>query len=169
MNCDNILSMSYDDFEKRILEVCRDKKVVFIFLSKESEVETRLIIKELLSQGKIVVVPVTEAKGATMKTVRLTSLKNLTTGAFNICEPQEKIIFPKKDIDIFLVPGVVFDKEGNRKGRGKGYFDRFLVEVKGKKPIIGLCYENQVVEKIETNIWDISVDFVIAKPFLKNQ
>ena len=69
----------------------------------------------------------------------------------------------REDIDIFLVPGTKFDKEGNRKGHGKGYFDRFLEEVKGKKPIVGLCYEGQIVKKLETNNWDIPMDSIIAK------
>jgi len=155
--------MVSNDFDQRVLDICADKKVVFIFISKDDEVETHSIIAELLSQGKIVVVPVVETKSNTMKIYHLMEFENLTTGAYGIYEPKEKIIFPKEDIDIFLVPGVMFDKEGNRKGRGKGYFDRFLADVKGKKPIVGLCYGSQMVEKLETNSWDIPVDYCIVK------
>ena len=152
-----------NDFEQKVLDVCQDKKVVFIFISKDDEVETRSIINEFLAQNKTVVVPIIETEKDMMRISRLATLEDLTTGAYGIYEPKEPDIFPKKDIDIFLVPGTVFDKAGNRKGRGKGYFDRFLADVKGKKPIMGLCYENQIVEKLETNSWDVPVDRIIAR------
>lgn len=155
--------MTINDFEQQVLDVCQDKKVVFIFISKDDEVETRSIINEFLAQNKTVVVPIIETEKDMMRISRLATLEDLTTGAYGIYEPKEANIFPKEEIDIFLVPGTAFDKEGNRKGRGKGYFDRFLISVKGKKPIIGLCYENQIVEKLETNSWDIPVDSIIAK------
>ena len=155
--------MSIDDFEQKVLDVCEDKNVVFIFISKDDEVETRIIVSELLTQNKTVVVPIMETEKGTIKISRLLTLEDLTTGTYGIYEPKEQNIFPKKDIDIFLVPGTAFDKAGNRKGRGYGYFDRFLADVKDKKPIVGLCYENQIVERLETNSWDISVDRVVMK------
>ena len=155
--------MEFDDFEQQVLDICHDKKSVFIFISKDDEVETRLIIKELIVQGKTIIVPITEEKMGTLRLCEISSLEDLSVGAYGIYEPTEQKDFPKEDIDIFLVPGTAFDKEGNRKGRGKGYFDRFLADVKGKKPIVGLCYKSQIVEKLKTNSWDIPVDRVISK------
>lgn len=155
--------MSYDNFERQVIDVCQDKNVIFIFISKDDEVETRSIIGELISQGKIVIVPITEEKTGILHPCEISSLEDLTVAAYGIYEPREQKNFPKEDIDIFLVPGTKFDKEGNRKGHGKGYFDRFLEEVKGKKPIVGLCYEGQIVKKLETNNWDIPMDSIIAK------
>ncbi len=155
--------MTHNDFEQKVLDVCRDKNVVFIFISKDDEVETRSIIGELILQDKTIVVPITEMEKGTMKISRLVSLEDVSAGVYGIYEPTEQKDFPKEDIDIFLVPGTVFDKSGNRKGRGYGYFDRFLADIKGKRLIVGLCYENQIVKKLEINSWDVPVDRVIAK------
>ena len=156
--------MKFNDFEQKVLDICQDKNVVFIFISKDDEVETRRIINELFVQDKTIIVPITEEKTGTLRLCEISSLEDLTVRVYGIYEPIEQKDFPKEDIDIFLVPGTKFDKEGNRKGRGKGYFDRFLADVKGKKPIVGLCYDNQIVKKLETNSWDIPVDYVITKP-----
>ena len=152
-----------NDFKQKVLDICQDKNVVFIFVSKDDEVETRSIISELLAQGKTIIVPITEEETGTLRLCKISSLEDLAVGTYGIDEPKKQKDFPKEDVDIFLVPGTKFDKEGNRKGRGKGYFDRFLADVKGKKPIVGLCYDNQIVEKLETNSWDIPVDRVISK------
>ena len=160
--------MTLSNFEQKVLNICRDKNVVFIFISKDDEINTRPIINGLLSQNKTVVVPIIETEKDAMKISRLATLDDLTIGAYGICEPKKQKDFLKKDIDIFLVPGMVFDKVGNRKGRGKGYFDRFLADVKGKKPIVGLCYKSQIVKKLETNSWDVPVDRVIAQSSQKS-
>ena len=80
-------------------------------------------------------------------------------GDFNILEPQNE---PYKGIfDLIIVPGVAFDQEGNRLGRGKGYYDRFLcqhLEVKR----IGICFDFQLVDTIPTEPFDIRMDEVIT-------
>ena len=155
--------MALGNFEQRVLNICRDKNVIFIFVSKDDEVETRFIIDELLELGKTVVVPVTETRKNTMRISRLVSLEDVAVGAYGICEPTKEIEFPKEDIEIFFVPGTAFDRAGNRKGRGKGYFDRFLADIKGKKSIIGLCYKDQIVDKLIPNSWDIPADTILEK------
>ena len=157
----DIIYMSEDSFEERVIKECTDKQNIFIYVSKEDEINTFSVIRKLLSIGKTIVVPV--VKGNEIELSVLRDLDNLTKGEYGILEPTEKIRFQKEDIDIFFVPGTKFDNVGNRKGRGKGYFDRFLKDVKGKKPIIGICHKNQVVDKLNTNPWDVSVDRLIEK------
>ena len=151
MCCGKVVNMEFNDFEQKVLDICQDKKVIFIFISKKDEVETRLIINELFVQGKTIIVPITEEKTGTLRLCEISSLEDLIVGVYGIDEPKKQKGFLKEDVDIFLVPGTAFDKAGNRKGRGKGYFDRFLADVKGKKPIVGLCYEDQIVGKLEAN------------------
>ena len=62
----------------------------------------------------------------------------------------------------FLVPGLAFDRSGNRLGRGKGYFDRFLKNLPGAVKKIGLAYDFQILESIPTFPHDIPVDLVIS-------
>ncbi len=143
--------------------MCKDKDTVFIFISKNDEVQTLGIIEKLLLQEKEVIVPISIEKNKTLGISEIISSDDLRLGTYGILEPKKIRTVDKSNIDIFFVPGTIFDKKGNRKGRGLGYFDRFLADVKGKKPIIGLCFEEQVVERLKVNPWDVPVDKVLAK------
>ena len=80
-------------------------------------------------------------------------------GDFNIMEPQNEPY--QGDFDLIIVPGVAFDKRGNRLGRGRGYYDRFLsqhMEVKR----IGICFDFQLVEEVPSEDFDIRMDEVIT-------
>lgn len=155
--------MTKDIFKEQVLEECKDKQNIFIFVSRDDEVDTKAIINKLLEMGKTVVVPVCSNRGNKIILSKINNINDLKPSLYEILEPRNIVKFPKQDIDVFFVPGTKFDNNGNRKGRGKGYFDRFLEDLKGKKLIIGLCFENQVVENIEINQWDIPVDKIITK------
>lgn len=69
-----------------------------------------------------------------------------------------------KDIlEIVIVPGIVFDRDGNRIGFGAGYYDRFLNKIDKNVTKIGVCYEFQIVESIEKDDNDIPVDYVVTE------
>ncbi|MFH1317285.1 MAG: 5-formyltetrahydrofolate cyclo-ligase [Candidatus Woesearchaeota archaeon] len=150
-----------DDFENRVIEECRPYDNIFIFVGKKDEPNTLPIIETLLKKNKNIVVPVIDGDDLILS--KINNNKDLEPSTFGILEPKNIVDFQKQDIDIFFVPGTLFDKYGNRKGRGKGYFDRFLKDIKGKKPIIGLCNSNQYVDSIQPNETDIPVDKVIVK------
>jgi 5-formyltetrahydrofolate cyclo-ligase len=63
-------------------------------------------------------------------------------------------------IDVVLVPGVAFDAQGHRLGRGKGYYDRFLQSVSDIKKI-GVCFDFQKVESVPAEAHDVVVDIVV--------
>ena len=84
----------------------------------------------------------------------------LTTGAFNVPEPKEKKVFDKK-IDVVLVPGVAFDKNFNRMGFGKGYYDKFLKEFEGIK--IGVCHSFQLLDEIPSEAHDVKMDVIVTE------
>lgn len=80
-------------------------------------------------------------------------------GDFNILEPQNKPYLG--GFDLIIVPGVAFDSKGNRLGRGRGYYDRFLcqhLEVKR----IGICFDFQLVDEVPSEDFDIRMDEVIS-------
>ena len=80
-------------------------------------------------------------------------------GDFNILEPQN--VPYTGGFDLIVVPGVAFDRQGNRIGRGKGYYDRFLskhLEVER----IGICFDFQLVKEVPTEPLDIRMDEVIS-------
>lgn len=85
--------------------------------------------------------------------------KSLNLGAFNIYEP----IGPTENIntiDLIIVPGIAFDKQGNRLGRGKGYYDRLLSKSSSLK--IGIGYDFQIFDRIATESHDIPMDAIIT-------
>ena len=80
-------------------------------------------------------------------------------GDFNILEPQNEPY--TGNFDLIVVPGVAFDQHGNRIGRGKGYYDRFLCQHLDVKRI-GICFDFQLIDEVPTEPLDIRMDEVIT-------
>ncbi|MDE7411965.1 MAG: 5-formyltetrahydrofolate cyclo-ligase [Paramuribaculum sp.] len=86
---------------------------------------------------------------------------SLKIGAFHIEEPTGNDISDISEIELIIVPAVAYDRKGNRVGRGKGYYDRLLAESNALK--IGIGYDFQLVDEIDTEEHDIPVDIVITE------
>jgi len=84
----------------------------------------------------------------------------LRMGAFHIEEPQGDETVDIRDIDLIIVPAVAYDSDGNRVGRGKGFYDRLLSQSTATR--IGIVYDFQIVNKIDAEEHDVPVDFVIT-------
>lgn len=82
-------------------------------------------------------------------------------GAFNIEEPTGDETADINDIELIIVPGVAYDKRGNRIGRGKGFYDRLLQD--SHAVTIGVAYHCQLVDDIEPDEYDVPVDYVITE------
>ena len=149
-----------DTFKKSVLKACRGKKTICIFVNKSDEVNTKDIIHSLLNQNKKVVVPVVRGKDLVLSELR--TLGELKPSTFGILEPRVVRKVSSDEVEIFFVPGFMFDKKGNRKGRGMGYYDKLLKNIKGRE-VVGLAYKNQLVEKLKPNKWDVPVNRVILK------
>ncbi len=81
-------------------------------------------------------------------------------GAFQIEEPDGDSTVSVDEMDLIVVPGVAFDRNGSRVGRGKGYYDRLLS--RSHALTVGVCYGFQLYDDIETEDHDIPIHFVIA-------
>lgn len=90
--------------------------------------------------------------------------KDFVIGKYNIFEPLARIPFLKERdlarIDVWLVPGIAFDRLGNRIGWGKGYYDRLLEKANGLK--IGIAYEFQIYRKLPRDPQDIQMDIIVT-------
>ncbi|MCM1292765.1 MAG: 5-formyltetrahydrofolate cyclo-ligase [Bacteroides sp.] len=82
-------------------------------------------------------------------------------GAFHIEEPDGEDLTDPTMIEMVIVPGVAYDHNGNRVGRGKGYYDRLLRLTKALR--IGVGYDFQIVDEISTEQHDVPVDIVITE------
>jgi 5-formyltetrahydrofolate cyclo-ligase len=84
----------------------------------------------------------------------------LRPNGYGILEPYETEKIEIKELELFIVPGIAFDKVGNRLGRGGGYYDRALANT--DKPSIGLCFNFQLVESLPVEAHDRKVTMVIT-------
>lgn len=143
----------------------RQADTIMFYISKKEEVDTVSMIKNTLMMGKKVVVPVTLVKDRKIIPSLLKNYeKELDKGPFGIYQPKKscrrRVLL--KDINLVIVPGVAFDRQGNRLGRGGGYFDRFLAKLKRKKiPMFGLAFKFQVLTKLPVMPYDIPVTKLI--------
>ena len=140
---------------------------VMMYHSLPDEVFTHAAIVALAKQGKQVFLPTITADDMIVPH-RYHGATDMHTGAYGISEPDyEPSTAPQDDddgdseMDVIIVPGVAFDLTGNRLGRGKGYYDRFLQH---REDIykIGVCFDFQLVDNISTDAFDVKMDEVIA-------
>lgn len=147
------------------LEKFKEAQVIFSFISFGDEVDTHEIIKESLKLGKRVGVPVTIPEGRKLLVSELYDFdKELELGYYDILAPKEEYIreIHPKEIDVVLVPGVVFTPAGYRIGYGGGYYDRFFSKNKDVYKI-GLCFDMQIADEIPIDLYDIPVDIIITE------
>lgn len=89
------------------------------------------------------------------------SRTRLQLGAFHIEEPEGDDLQNPDTMEMIIVPAVAYDRNGNRVGRGKGYYDRLLSRSKALK--IGVAYDFQLIDEVDTEEHDIPVDIVITE------
>ncbi|MBZ2175933.1 5-formyltetrahydrofolate cyclo-ligase [Schnuerera sp. xch1] len=138
---------------------------IFTFISTDEEINTHNIIKKSIIAGKRIGVPITVPKEKKMIVSELKDFdKELELGFYDILTPQNKYIreVSPNIIDVVLVPGLIFTKDGYRIGYGGGYYDRFLNKTTDVVKI-GLCFEMQLSETIPISTYDIPVDYIITE------
>lgn len=146
----------------------KDAKGIFIYISYGTEINTKGIIKKALSENKKIYVPRTEFDTRTMDAVEIISFDNLIESSYGILEPskEEQEINPN-ELDLIVVPGVAFDRNGGRMGYGAGFYDRYFKKIhkENAKRItkLALAYDFQVVDKVPMNKQDIPVDYIITE------
>jgi len=141
--------------------VFQKAKRVMFYISFDGEVNTQDMIKEAQDLGKIVAVPVC-VNDRVIKPCILRNKARLIKGPYGVCEPAIKKLINLEDLDLVIVPGVAFDKKGNRLGRGKGCYDYFLKKLTSRRvPSIGLAFDFQILPSIPASSEDVSLDRVI--------
>ncbi|RKM57282.1 5-formyltetrahydrofolate cyclo-ligase [Butyrivibrio sp. X503] len=144
----------------------KEAENILIYASFLSEVKTDDIILDALSLGKNVFCPkVINRDLGFMKFVRIYDTAELSEGYFGIREPninENSEIYKPAPNTLIIIPGVAFDKNGNRIGYKGGFYDRFLADNKASH-IIALAYSFQIVDEIIPEIHDIPVNEVICE------
>jgi 5-formyltetrahydrofolate cyclo-ligase len=141
---------------------------ILAYASFGNELSLDPFINDALKQGKRVAIPAIDWTNKAMAPRRITNLDtDLTPARYDIRVPAEgcPAVEPEQ-IDVILLPGLAFDRAGNRLGRGAGFYDRYINALKesGHNPtLIGVCYHAQIVESVPTDSHDHRVDRVITE------
>ena len=151
----------------RLREFEQAKIVAFYVSQKDSgEVDTHEMIIDALSLKKKVLVPIVDNRSLKIVFSELDDpYADFEVGEYGIMEPKmdkRKIVSLEK-ADVIIVPGVVFDKRGNRLGRGSGYYDRSLSKLNTGVLKIALVYEFQVREAVPVKPHDITMDRIVTE------
>lgn len=140
------------------LDVFLQSKIVMAYWSMPDEVYTHDFILKWHNK-KTIILPVVKDDELELRV--FTGIENMSAGkAFNIGEPMGKPFTDIQSIDLILVPGVAFDKQNNRLGRGKAYYDKLLKSVNASK--IGICFDFQMVDSVPVDEHDIKMNRVIS-------
>lgn len=141
-------------------EVFKEARVVMFYVSLKDEVDTLSMIDEAIEIGKRVCVPVIfkEEKRLIAGEIK-DRTADLEKQHFGIYQPKTGHVkeVPLEDIDLIIVPGIAFDKNNFRLGRGHGYYDRFLCSLPDKTKTVGLAFDFQVVDHLPCDSHDIPV------------
>lgn len=150
-------------FEKlKALEEFKESNNIFIYIGFGSEIDTKVLILDMIKEGKRVYVP--KILGKNMILIEITSLDNLIQNKFKILEPiGDKNEIDVDNLDLVIMPGIVFDRKGNRIGYGGGFYDRYLENSKSTLKKIALAYSIQLLENIDVENHDLKVDLIITE------
>lgn len=158
------LSWSSKIKEKLLAEPLIQKShTIAITIPRRPEVDTIMIIEELWKLEKRVVVPKCEPKDRSMDFYAFTDFDQLESVYMDLKEPipTKTTYVNPKEIDVMIVPGIVYDLKGYRIGYGGGYYDRYLENYDGEK--ISLAFDLQVVQQVPKKSYDIPVNLIITE------
>ena len=133
----------------------------YVSMNKRREVNTHPLIQEMIGAGKTVVVPQTQFEDSSLHHFKLASFDDLIENKWGVLEPLEGGRVSAEELDLVIVPMVGGDRRKHRIGYGGGFYDRFLSRV--RCPKIGLCFEQNVVEELPTESFDVALDKIISE------
>lgn len=165
-----------EEVEKRSFEVARrvleleevaDAEGVCIYASIGKEVQTGFLKRSFLQSKKKVAIPDWEGwkQGSEIRAVRIFGREDVLREGRIVPQPRcgrDRAVLID-EIELFLVPGLAFDRSGNRLGMGGGYFDRLLKLASPKATVLGLAYEFQLVRNLPSEKHDVPVNQVVTQ------
>lgn len=135
---------------------------ILLYASFRSEVDTLNLLKYCIDESKIVALPKVDIINNCLNLYKISGMEDLKIGYMGILEPdvsERQRIFID-ELDLIIVPGVAFDEHCNRLGYGKGFYDKLLKDV--RKTLIGLAYEEQIIESLIVESHDVRINKIIT-------
>lgn len=139
----------------------KQAKLIGVTISIPPEVPTFHIIEQAWREGKEVAIPKCYPEDKTMEFKKITSFEQLESVYSGLLEPVENTLkVTPEDIDLLIVPGLAFSRDGYRLGFGGGYYDRFLSNYNGST--VALAFECQLIDELPTELHDIPVHQIVT-------
>lgn len=133
---------------------------IFLSISEKKEINTEYLLHVLQGKDKNICVPVMK-KNNELKHILLQDSTRIKIGAFGVPEPVDGIAIPVKNIQVVFVPLLAYDKNGNRTGYGKGFYDNFLSQTNADTLFVGLSFF-EPEDNIPTEAHDVPLDYCIT-------
>lgn len=142
----------------------KKSNTIMTFISFSNEVNTHNLIKESISNKKRIIVPITFPKTKEIRPSEISNFDELEIGFYNILTPKKEFVrlINPMEIELTIVPGLAFDRNGYRIGYGGGYYDRFL-SLYPDIIKIGIAFDLQIVDSLPREEFDIPVDFIVTE------
>ncbi len=141
----------------------RRAEIIMVFLSLPTEVDTTSLVLHAWRDRKRVLAPKVSWEQRRMLPIEIRSLSDdLSESPLGLREPAQGAPLPLSNIDLVIVPGLGFDLHGNRIGRGRGFYDRFLAHDDWHGTACGLALEDQVVDQVPVKEHDMRVDMLVT-------
>jgi 5-formyltetrahydrofolate cyclo-ligase len=138
-------------------------EIIMVFLSLPTEVDTTSLVLQAWRDRKRVLAPKVSWEQRRMLPIQIDSLSDdLSETILGIREPADGVPFPLANIDMVVVPGIGFDLNGNRLGRGRGFYDRFLAHRDWHGIACGLALEEQVADIVPVSEHDMKVQMLVT-------
>ncbi len=137
---------------------------LLVYVSTGHEVKTHGLIRSLLARGRRVSVPYYHTVSRQYMAFEIRDFDtDLHPGRYGILEPRPEPshVMGADRFDVVLAPGLAFDLDGHRLGRGTGYFDRILNRIHGAR--IGLAFDFQIVEDVPVDAHDAAMDYIVTE------
>jgi len=141
------------------LEELHAAERVLLYYPVKGEPDITPLLSTLIASRGGIVLPKVEGDQLTLYSVE--DLGSLRRGRFGVPEPSRGERVDPAELDLAVIPGVIFDRHGYRIGFGKGYYDRLLSRI--RSPKVGVAYSFQVLEEIPRDPWDKPVDMVVTE------
>jgi len=143
-----------------------EARVVFCYLNKPGEVDTRSIITHCFSCNKVAVVPYDDTNRKDLRLLKLNDpIADFIAGprGETVADPNRCRVVPIDSVEIAIIPGLVFDEKGARIGLGTGYYDKLIPKLPATTRKVSLAFEDQIIAQVPKGSIDRHVDIIITE------
>ena len=138
--------------------------VVLIYMAFGSEIETKPLFERIVANGKMAVLPRVDKTSQTLMLHSVKSVAELQSSGWGIFEPATSApMVALKEVGFVLLPGVAFDRTGNRLGYGRGYYDKLLLRADPTLARVAAGFSCQIVDKVPAGPFDQKIDTLITE------